>query len=299
LPPLGGAWEPVRVVRLDAAQVRPGDVLLTGPGLDERVAGRRQLAEEAFARQAVGVVTAHRTTEPWAGTFVIHVADASEAITELARWIRHQYRGVVAAVTGDATHNAGCDRLTAYLDRLLSTSTETQRVSVISPFDSVSIYSSILKLLGGQGVAILAAVGDGAAEMQTSLHRSQPDVWLRCTDSPADERQELRALSQMPRTARVLSTSSPPSRRTRSEISCQLLSVGTQKNCDFVFEVVRQTGRPSLIRYEKSTLGVCRYDLSLNENFLLLAAGLELGMTVADIKRGWRTVGSTDQRRTA
>lgn len=81
MPPLAGKLEPIRRVVVDSAAARPGDVFwaLVGPGYE----GSR-MAEEAFARGALGVVTSTRYIEPWAGKFSVRVADANEALCKLA-----------------------------------------------------------------------------------------------------------------------------------------------------------------------------------------------------------------------
>ena len=106
MPPLGGAWEPIFAIRLNAAHVRPGDVLLAGPGLDERTVGRRQHAEEAFARQALGVITSDRRAEPWAGTFIIRVPHATAALLELGTMESAPTRGPPRGIVGQCARRA-------------------------------------------------------------------------------------------------------------------------------------------------------------------------------------------------
>ena len=82
MPPLAGESEPVRRVVLDSHDARPGDVYwaVTGPSFEGAA-----LAENAFAHGALGVVTSGNRVEPWAGKFVLDVADANLALSRLAR----------------------------------------------------------------------------------------------------------------------------------------------------------------------------------------------------------------------
>jgi UDP-N-acetylmuramyl pentapeptide synthase len=95
LPPLGGAWEPIRRVVTTSHAVVPGDVYwdLTEP--------RSELGAsvwEAFARGALGVVTAQPTIEPWAGAFVVQVQDSRRALRDVGCWARRRYRDHIVAL---------------------------------------------------------------------------------------------------------------------------------------------------------------------------------------------------------
>lgn len=96
MPPLGGELEPLGRVVVDCQQVRPGDVYWS---LD-RGAGDDAFPEEAFARSALGVVTAGRRVEPWAGKFAIQVEDSRAALRQLVRAVRCRFTGFVVAVAG-------------------------------------------------------------------------------------------------------------------------------------------------------------------------------------------------------
>ncbi|MDA0659883.1 MAG: hypothetical protein O3C60_13725 [Planctomycetota bacterium] len=305
LPPLGGAWEPVNVVCLDASRLQPGDVLLSGPGLDERVAGRRQLAEEAFARQAVGVVTAYRTTEPWAGTFVIQVPDALAALTQLAHWNRVQNGSTLVAVTGNRCSSTHNDRLSAHLETLLSTRHDVQRIAVEPPFDLVSVLASMLAIRREGDVTILSAPGDILRQAIIELRQCRPNLLIHCeTDVPSGFATSLSKLwGSLPNSSRVLTTQPSLLSQATGKEKCQFVTVGTTGHCDIRFDIERQPRRPSAIRYGESMIGMCLYDLSLQENLLLLATCLELGMTAADLKKAWRIFTakepSKNQRRAA
>jgi UDP-N-acetylmuramoyl-tripeptide--D-alanyl-D-alanine ligase len=96
MPPLGGDLEPVGRFAIDSRSVQPGDVfwgLSTQPD-------RGNLAEEAFARGALGVVVSGRRVEPWAGRFSIEVDDPKWALWQLGRTMRSRYDGRVIAVVG-------------------------------------------------------------------------------------------------------------------------------------------------------------------------------------------------------
>lgn len=96
MPPLGGELQPLGRVVVDCREIRPGDVYwsLERDNLD---AG---LPEEAFARAALGVVTAGRRVEPWAGKFAIQVDDSQAALKQLVRAVRSRFQGFLVAVTG-------------------------------------------------------------------------------------------------------------------------------------------------------------------------------------------------------
>lgn len=81
MPPLAGKLEPLRRVVVDSSAARPGDVYwaITGPGYDGA-----QMAEEAYARGALGVVVSSRHVEPWAGKFTLRVEDSNAALYMLA-----------------------------------------------------------------------------------------------------------------------------------------------------------------------------------------------------------------------
>jgi hypothetical protein len=89
LPPLAGPYEPVRRIVVESQHARPGDVYwaITVPGLEHAY-----LADEAYTRGVFGVVAGGRRIEPWAGRFSIQVADANQALIQLAT---HQNTGQV------------------------------------------------------------------------------------------------------------------------------------------------------------------------------------------------------------
>ncbi|MFO0902828.1 MAG: Mur ligase family protein [Pirellulales bacterium] len=96
MPPIGGELQPLGRVVVDCRQVRPGDVYWS---LD-RDNPESGLPEEAFARSALGVVTAGRRVEPWAGKFAIQVEDSRAALRQLVRVARSRFQGYLVAVAG-------------------------------------------------------------------------------------------------------------------------------------------------------------------------------------------------------
>ncbi len=113
LPPLGGEWEPIGRIVADADEVRVGDVLLATP---EELQADPFCAEQAYDHGALGIITAGRGVEPWAGKFSIEVDDAQWAMWQLARHGRQQFDGRVIAVTGEA----GKSTAAAMIDAVLS-----------------------------------------------------------------------------------------------------------------------------------------------------------------------------------
>ena len=72
MPPLGGKHEPAGRVVGRLSQVQPGDVFAAAEDVDCAV-------EEAYARGASGVIVERLPMVPWAGRYVIRVADAEVA----------------------------------------------------------------------------------------------------------------------------------------------------------------------------------------------------------------------------
>ncbi len=95
LPPIGGPWEPIRRVVTTNQAIRPGDVYWD---LAESRSQQVANACEAFARGAVGVVTPEPATEPWAGSFVVHVPDSRRALRDVGCWARRRYRDRILAL---------------------------------------------------------------------------------------------------------------------------------------------------------------------------------------------------------
>lgn len=80
MPPLHGAWQPIRRIVFDSRAVLPGDVYWRLPADDAQGSCD---AEEAFLRSALGIVAAGRMVHPWAGAFCLQVGDAQQALRRL------------------------------------------------------------------------------------------------------------------------------------------------------------------------------------------------------------------------
>ncbi len=115
MPPLGGEFEPIGRIVVNCDEVEPGDVFWELPGSPQ---ADSQFAEEAFMRSASGAVVSGRHVEPWAGKFSIRVKDTSEALWQLARWVRCRYMGQVIAVAGDENRSKTSRMLRQTLDHL-------------------------------------------------------------------------------------------------------------------------------------------------------------------------------------
>jgi hypothetical protein len=294
LPPLGGAWEPVYAVRLDASQIQPGDVLLTGPGLDERVVGRRQFAEEAFARQAVGIVTGYRQTEPWAGTFVVNVSDAREALMLLAARQRRLFRGSFVAIYGGARG----ERLADLLHILLAQEHEVQRLAPTQPYDLVSMSQQLLDLRLMVDVAVCAVPEDDSDSAGRASRLASPHMLINLLKGRHWEIATGRELRRgMPADSRVVTPYPLPELPPHSD--AQLLLVGETPECDVQFDLRGGGTRGTVIRCGEVAWGTRIAGNSLQEDMLLLAACLELGMTVAELKRAWQQLTRDDRHRRA
>lgn len=93
MPPVKGPLTPLGRVVLDCRQIRPGDVYWC---LD----GDPCATNEAFARQAMGVVSAGHKSEPWAGRFHLQVEHAANALERWSCFVRNRFSGHVVAVAG-------------------------------------------------------------------------------------------------------------------------------------------------------------------------------------------------------
>ncbi len=108
MPPLGGEWEPIQRIVLDLEQVGPGDVAVLG-GQDAETnlttaPGDSGWVEEAYLRGALGIVTAGRPIEPWAGRFSVNVKNTKLAVRRLAAWARRRFNGMLTIVLESQAH---------------------------------------------------------------------------------------------------------------------------------------------------------------------------------------------------
>lgn len=133
LPPLGGAWEPIRRVTANSESVMAGDVFweLSSDTPNERVGS----AMHAMMRSALGIVTTDSRVEPWAGAFRLHVADAARAFVDMARWVRQQCHGPVIELIGGRQAELAAGLIGVILEvsrgeqtRMISGATEVDRV---------------------------------------------------------------------------------------------------------------------------------------------------------------------------
>jgi hypothetical protein len=103
MPPLGGPYEPIRGVVFTSADVARGDVFweLHSPDGTRPING---VAEEAFVRGAVGVVSSGRKIEPWAGSCAIRLGNVAVGLERLAAWTirRTRCRRVLVLDDGQA-----------------------------------------------------------------------------------------------------------------------------------------------------------------------------------------------------
>jgi UDP-N-acetylmuramyl pentapeptide synthase len=127
LPPLDGELEPFGRVITEIENVSDGDVFWALPGRNAAATG---FVEAAFSRGAQGVVVSRRRIEPWAGRFVLEVADAEASLFELAEWSRNQWTGTVAI----AVQTCDQPRIGRWITNLLRTRfPATRRVTVTHP----------------------------------------------------------------------------------------------------------------------------------------------------------------------
>ncbi|MCO6454918.1 MAG: hypothetical protein J5I93_06430 [Pirellulaceae bacterium] len=99
LPPLGGVFEPVRVIGVNSQRVQPGDLFW---GLNDQAGRHSWDAETAFMRHAAGAVVCQRRLEPWAGKYSIEVADTHVALWQLARHVRRRFGGACLGLLAPA-----------------------------------------------------------------------------------------------------------------------------------------------------------------------------------------------------
>jgi len=103
MPPLAGGLEPVRGIVIDSRLAMPGDVYwaLEGPEHDGAV-----WVHDAFGRGALGAVVDHRHVEPWAGKFVLHVAEVNAAFRRFVRLVEGSSLRGRAPIRLGGTHGA-------------------------------------------------------------------------------------------------------------------------------------------------------------------------------------------------
>jgi hypothetical protein len=85
MPPLGGAREPTGRIVTDPKTIQQGDTYwaqATSP------CGDCDVAQEVFLRGGFGVITSSHTVVPWAGKFVLFVADGPQAWRRMSDWCR-------------------------------------------------------------------------------------------------------------------------------------------------------------------------------------------------------------------
>jgi UDP-N-acetylmuramyl pentapeptide synthase len=127
LPPLDGDLAPFGRIVTEIEHVTDGDVYWPVPRSNEATAG---FVEGAFSRGAQGVVVSGRRVEPWAGRFVLEVADAEACLFELAAWSRLRWTGTVVI----AIQTAGQPRLGRWIAGLLKSRVAgTRRLAVTCP----------------------------------------------------------------------------------------------------------------------------------------------------------------------
>ena len=296
LPPLGGAWEPVCAVQLDASCVRPGDVLMMGGGLDERLVGRRQFAEEAFARQAIGVVTSQPHVEPWAGTFAIRVANARIALMELAQWQRRQYGGTLITFMGSVRG----ERLADSLERLLENWGNVQRIGFAGPYDAVAVSQAMLNLRDEADFVITVVPVDDTEGAAMASQLLRPNLAVNCLRqtryAEVASIREVRATIAHQGT--VLTVAPLMSVQAAAATQARIVRVGVEGDEDIVFHLDTAGQNQSLVRLSNAAFNL-RPQGRADDDLLLLATCLQLGMNESTLAAVWRELFDVTKHRHA
>lgn len=182
LPPLGGEWEPVRGIQLNASLVLPGEVLFTSDELDLPLFGQRQFAEQAFSNCALGVVTSRPLREPWAGTFAITVPDARQALLDVAAWRRQHVQGKVIAVLAHALHRGVSDGL----HELIANHAMTQRLGQASRQPEANLACELANLDQPCEFLLCELPAESVPEMPHVPGMLRPDLVVDCTNAGAE-----------------------------------------------------------------------------------------------------------------
>lgn len=249
LPPLGGDMEPIGRVVVDARDVLPGDVFWS---LDNGVHDRAGRAEEAFARGAVGIVTAGQEVEPWAGKFSILVDDARWALWQLAAWSRRQFFGQVITVAGELGKTTTQRMIDAVLGVRFHGASPGQTAS-----DHLRVLLSMLALDETHDYATFEHVSYRGKEDHGLSHLCCPDIAVinrlaveQLTGSDNEEvTHELGILESVSNDGRVvLNGDVPRLNELAKETKSRVLLVGRGSHCDVIASDVRsQSGELSFV----------------------------------------------------
>lgn len=230
MPPLGGEWEPVGRLQVEASQIHCGDVLCSGPDIDPATAGRPQWAEEAFARDGLGVISSGPPVQPWAGKFSIRVPNASAALCELAAWARNQFTGhLITLVDGPQTRP-----LAGALMQLLRWRWHGE----VMPRHSALAVDVLLQLVdldadADFGIVTTRAVNTVAAEYASQICR--PDLLIWTSGMSAKEREmtsaERELMGAMPASGSLI-VWEPASDGNDYPTDATVVRVGTAARCD-------------------------------------------------------------------
>ena len=174
MPPLDGAWQPVSKMVTEIDKLDRGEIYLDlTPGAADQ--GVSDAILRAMATGATGVITARPHIEPWAGTFVIQVADGPTALLQLAQWIRNRFRGMTIAVVGSK-----CESVLTTLEALLHVVTPTLRLRPDDPNDPTSCARSWLEIPHARGAILLGTTRQTGVDCNLSF--AAPDLLVDQSD---------------------------------------------------------------------------------------------------------------------
>lgn len=167
-PPRDGHHALAGSIVTDSRQARPGDVFwaLSGEHRDGA-----NFADDALRRGAQGVVVSQRRIEPWAGTFVLDVAESKLALWQLADWNRRRCEASVIAVTG----SVGKTTTRQMIDAVLRPAGD----GITSPRNfnnDVGVPLSLLQLRPEHDYAVLELAATARGEIDALARLAAPQI---------------------------------------------------------------------------------------------------------------------------
>lgn len=299
MPPLAGDCEPIGRVAAKLADVQAGDVFWD---LGRRNPHSPEFLDEAYSRGALGVVTAGRQAEPWAGRFALHVEDAAWSLWQLAHWVRESYFGRVIAVTGDVGKTTARAMIAAVLG---------EKFRGVSPAHTLGgagldLSLNLLELQHGHDFGLFEFGSPRRGEIRAFSHLCSPEIGvinsaaMRTAQRPdaVAEARELEMLDEMPAESwAIVNGDLPGLAEAAKNRHRRVLSVGRGSACDVMAGRVRYEHGELSFRVEGTTMQVPVHGRHhLHAALAAVAAGKIFGLSLSEIAAGFRQFQTPAQR---
>jgi UDP-N-acetylmuramoyl-tripeptide--D-alanyl-D-alanine ligase len=286
LGPRDGEWTRVARIALDSRQLLPGEVFWALQGATHDAS---TFIESAFARGASGVI-ADKYTQPWPGCWSLEVDDSREALYQLARYRRDQFRGQLIALGGASGTATTRRMISAVLDSKFSGCQCPPRSNRLE-----SIALGMMTLAESHDYAVfdlnLSAPGDVTAltaECEPTLGVVTDVARLRSTQAHSTVHNEAaQLLSHIPATGHlVLNGDDSAVRHAAKGCKAKVMWVGESEGCDLVASRVLSTqGRLSFV-VDKQTFHVSAWGRhQLTSALCAIGVGQIFGMSLPEIAR--------------